>query len=491
MTVTEQTMIRLSSIDPSPHHHRTWWGDMPALQGSIKIAGIIQPLVVRPVGRRYEMICGERRRRCAEKLELKEVPCRILDVTDVEAIDIQARENLDREDLHPIDKAQYFEDLIGHGFDMAEVAKRFRVKPRDVIRALKLLSLSTQSRAAYAKGELGEGTIGDAAAFALARIVDASQQRDILAAIKSGALQPEQVPGHVRQHFMLPLADAPWGLGDAGLVEEAGSCSACPKRSAAQRDLFDDTAADHCLDVDCYRGKMSATWERAVAGAERNRIEILDRSADEIFVSAIGRSNVIKSSGYVDADATCPHLAGHTWGEAILKAAPEEMPAQSLIRDDAGRPRLLYRESAATRIVRKSDAVAKITEAARKADPVREGIDTRAEGRIRREVVERIAVAVAAADDSESWGWVVQQVMGLATSRSVAATAAQYELADAAALHEMLAGAANRKRKSVALSILVRDAADIAGPLPASIAEICGICGLDVVVIEAQVRSPK
>lgn len=473
-----QATAPLHKIDASPYHHRAHFGDMAGLTASIVVDGIIHPLVVREKNKRWELICGERRRRAAEKAGLKDVPITIREgLTDEDVIRIQATENLARQDLHPLDEAGYYSDLIDQGLDVAAIAKTFRRKKQDVTRAIKLLALGPPARKAFV-----DGMFDLAAALAIARVADPGKQKDILAAVDAGSLQSEEIESYVERTYTNALADAAWNMHDADLVRAAGACSGCPKRSGAQRDLFDDAQSDRCLDVDCWSSKMHAAYELLATRTTGDTPELMLADVDPraVFMPSGAKPAVLRSSGYVDSEATCPHLNGHTWVEAISKSQSEP-PTLYLIRDPAGRPRMIYRETAAARVVRKSDAAAAEAKARETADPVREGGQA---SKLRRAVVERLA-ALGVERDADAMVWIARRLIDMASKRAVAHAAAQFGV-EPVALSALIES--NRKAKHVAIAILVREVADVAGELPPALAEFAELAGTSLEEIESMVR---
>lgn len=494
-----KTTAPLDQIDPSPHHHRTHYGDMQALADSIKSVGIIHALVVRPKsGGRLELVAGERRRLAAAIAGLKEVPVDVrVDLSDDAAIEIQARENIDRQNLHPMDEASYYGDLVDRGHDPGDIARRF-CRPRgEIVRRLRLLALVQGARNAFVKG-----LVDDDGALAIASLQAPGAQQDIVAALETGALQSEEVVGYCRREYTASLEDVPWRVSDADLLPVAGPCTTCPKRSGQQRDLFVDVPGDRCIDIACFRKKMDATYAVvATKVIEGGSIAICDADVPSVFIpTAGGRPAVMKSSGFVDADGICPHLAGHTWRDAVRQAVDSDaMPGELLARDQDGRPRMLFREAAVSKLVRRSDAAQAAREAAAALDPTRsdEAAVARAEQRIRKAIVEQIAEE-AARSDTDSWGWVVERLLAAATARSQAAAVSQFEdqireLGADVGLAGLvdLVRKSNRRAKQVAVAVLVRDEADVVGALPPTLLELAKICGVDVAAIERQIRADR
>jgi len=106
--------IDIDLIDPSPFQPRTRFREeaLDELARSIQASGIIQPLVVRPIGSRYQLIVGERRWRAAQKASLTKVPVIVRQVSDDLALEMTLVENIQREDLNAIEAARAFERLM-------------------------------------------------------------------------------------------------------------------------------------------------------------------------------------------------------------------------------------------------------------------------------------------------------------------------------------------------------------------------------------------
>jgi ParB family transcriptional regulator, chromosome partitioning protein len=125
---------------------------------SIREQGIIQPLVVRRSGDGFEIIAGERRWRAAQLAGLKEVPVVIKDATSAEAFELAIVENIQREDLNPVELAQAFERLIEErGYTQAALATRVGRDRSTVANSLRLLSLPAEILGMVADGRLTEG----------------------------------------------------------------------------------------------------------------------------------------------------------------------------------------------------------------------------------------------------------------------------------------------------------------------------------------------
>jgi len=129
------------------------------LVDSIREQGVIQPLIVRRVaGGEYELIAGERRWRAAQMAGLKEVPVVIKDATELEAFEMALVENIQREDLNPIEEAEAFHRLIDeHGYSQTEVATRVGRDRSTISNSLRLLNLPSDIKGMVLDGEISEG----------------------------------------------------------------------------------------------------------------------------------------------------------------------------------------------------------------------------------------------------------------------------------------------------------------------------------------------
>jgi ParB/RepB/Spo0J family partition protein len=510
MATEEVKQIKIDSLHVASFHKRSIWGDLPGLRDSILANGVLEPLIVRPRDRKdgggYEIGAGVRRLKASTMAELKTVPCIVRELDDEDMIALQVDENRQREGLHPLDEADYCQELQKRGMANDAIATRLGLKKRNMLRRIALCALGPAARKAFVAGRFDEES-----ALSLANLRDAARQKDILAALDAGTLQPEEITGYIRRTFTAPLDDVPWRKSDDQLVVKAGACSTCPKRSDVQRDLFPEgTAGLRCLDVDCWRSKMDATWaiEAAKPGAMLH-----DQPAESLFApQSSGRPIVIRSSGMVDKNALCPHVENYTWEEALLKATPAgaEPPATYIARDQDGRPRYLYREAIVAKIVKKSDLARSAAESKAAQDPHREGADAggepgvppatspRTEGKIRRRLIAAIAER-ALADDHDTWPWVIARLLDELTPRAVSAAAELLGPAirqldppgqDGAVGMVQLAGESNRQARRVATAALIFDVADVVGN-PGEIAplrELADLCGIDLAAIEAQVR---
>jgi ParB family transcriptional regulator, chromosome partitioning protein len=118
-------MIGLDRIEPNPHQARSELGNMQELMSSIKAKGVLEPILVRPRGDRYEIIAGERRYMASKNVGLREIPCIEMNVSDNEAMEISLIENLQRKDLDVFEEADGLKALIDiYGYSHARISEK-------------------------------------------------------------------------------------------------------------------------------------------------------------------------------------------------------------------------------------------------------------------------------------------------------------------------------------------------------------------------------
>ncbi len=147
-------------IDPSPYQPRTRFREeaLEELARSIRASGIIQPLILRPQGTRFQLIAGERRWRAAQRAGLPRVPVIVREVPEAQALEITLVENIQREDLNPIEQARAFERLMAE-FQLTQenVADRTGKDRTTVANALRLLKLEKPFQELIEDGRITAG----------------------------------------------------------------------------------------------------------------------------------------------------------------------------------------------------------------------------------------------------------------------------------------------------------------------------------------------
>ena len=142
--VSRETLININQIEPNKSQPRRNFNEdtLHELAESIKLYGIIQPLILQKRNKYYEIIAGERRWRAAKVAGLKEVPAIIKDYSSQEIVEIALIENIQREDLNPIEEAIAFQKLINeYKLKQDEVAERVSKSRTAIANSMRLLKL--------------------------------------------------------------------------------------------------------------------------------------------------------------------------------------------------------------------------------------------------------------------------------------------------------------------------------------------------------------
>ena len=188
--------LRISLVEPNRGQPRKYFDDqaIEELADSIRQFGIISPLLVQKKADYFEIIAGERRWRAAKKVGLKEIPVIIRDFSDQEAVEVSLIENIQREDLNPIEEAKAYNRLVSeYGLNQEEVAGRVSKSRSAVANSMRLLKLADEIQKQVETGELSEGH-----ARALIPLVSPELQRAVVDQIKKDRLSVRQTEKVVR-----------------------------------------------------------------------------------------------------------------------------------------------------------------------------------------------------------------------------------------------------------------------------------------------------
>jgi ParB family transcriptional regulator, chromosome partitioning protein len=183
--------VDIDLIDPSPFQPRTRFREeaLEELARSIRVSGIVQPLVVRRIGQRFQLIAGERRWRAAQRSALSRVPAVVRDVRDEMALEMTLVENLQREDLNPVEQARAFQRLTDEfNLTQEEVAERTGKDRATIANSVRLLRLEEPILDLLEEGRLTAGH-----ARALLSIPEPKARLDLARRIARGGMTVRQV----------------------------------------------------------------------------------------------------------------------------------------------------------------------------------------------------------------------------------------------------------------------------------------------------------
>jgi ParB family transcriptional regulator, chromosome partitioning protein len=172
---TDLTYIAVDQVDPNPFQPRRQFdpAEIAALADSLRQHGMLQPILVRAVNDRYQLVAGERRLRASIEARLHEIPARVMDLDDQRVSELAMVENLQREDLNALEKASAFRDYLGrYGGTQEELAGRLGLDRSTVSNLIRLLELPEDVQDAVRNKQISQGH-----ARALLGLTDPEQQR--------------------------------------------------------------------------------------------------------------------------------------------------------------------------------------------------------------------------------------------------------------------------------------------------------------------------
>ena len=160
LEAAELSHLAVDQIDPNPFQPRRIFDadEIAALADSLRQHGMLQPILVRPAGDRYQVIAGERRLRAAVEAHLAEVPARVLELDDQRVNELAIVENLQRKDLNALEKAQAFRCYLdSYGGTQEELAGRLGIDRSTLSNLLRLLELPEDLQKAVVSDQISPG----------------------------------------------------------------------------------------------------------------------------------------------------------------------------------------------------------------------------------------------------------------------------------------------------------------------------------------------
>lgn len=359
-------------------------GDVSGLVKSMEMHGFIGTLFVRRLdmddanGEIFEVWAGNRRLKAAKEAGLLAVPCDVYDLTEVQALELNMAEQINRDGYTPLQEGDACRRLMElSGYNEHQVAEKFGKSASWVTKRVQLCGIAPELRKALSKGELNVTVANAIAALpsqqAQVKAYDSLVQRPRYS-VPENETAEDQV-AWLRDTHGQPLRSATWKLTDAELVPEAGSCAACPHNSANEKmpGMFDNAkAAPTCLKVACFEDKQLAAWLAKTAKQKAAGAKVLSlNECKKLFARG---NDLGSSSRYVEAETKPPKdKQGRTWAELVADVPEEHRPVLHLAQDNGGKLRQLYvldkvMEAAATHLKARW-AKAVVEEAQERTDP--------------------------------------------------------------------------------------------------------------------------
>jgi len=308
--------ISVAAIAPSPFNPRREFNKeaLGELTDSIRVLGVQVALIVRPAGKGYELIAGERRWRAAKIAGLAEVPAVVRALDDAAARAVQIVENLQRQDLAPLEEAQGFRDYLDNGGEIKALAAAVGKSPRYIYARMQMLTLAPAALKELAEGKISPGHASELAAL------PAPLQQEVLDEIDQqqdygDPMSVQDVRKHIAEHYRLNLDAAPWPKDDPRLNAiilgkktrrggdqwPVGSCTSCPKRAGSNPDKFAGLKPNTCTDPICFRAKAAAFVElRREKNPDLLLVAFPDNGASQQDFEALpyGKDELVASYGY-------------------------------------------------------------------------------------------------------------------------------------------------------------------------------------------------
>lgn len=380
-------LIDVKAIQPMKRNPRGDLGDLTELKKSLEASGLIVPILVRVLedGKRYEVVSGHRRHAAAKALGWDSILCDVRVMSELQALELNLTEQLQRAELSPLQEAAACKDLQElSGYDAKQIGAKLGQSESWALKRLALHKVD-----AGVKKALEADAISLTVALAIAALPTRELQLDALSRVKTPEWQrPRPASAQIDDIQRLvcrPLKSTPFDLRDANLVPKAGACTECPFNSAASKmpGLFDNSKAGAtCAKPSCFEEKVAASWEKKTAKylAEGAAVMSLEDGAN---LFKYGNELQI-SSRYVEAKAFAPADPSKKSWQQLVDSLPEgSQPQMHIARDTAGKVRELYvadkviaalakhgTKWAANKVKSETKAAAKKTAAKKAANPV-------------------------------------------------------------------------------------------------------------------------
>jgi ParB family transcriptional regulator, chromosome partitioning protein len=280
LDAAELLHVSVDQIDPNPFQPRRYFDpeELSALADSLRQHGMLQPILVRPSGDRYQVVAGERRLKAAIEAHLAEVPTRVMDLDDQRVHELAIVENLQRKDLNAIEKARAFRRYLDtYGGTQDELANRLGVDRSTLSNLLRLLDLPDDLQLAVVSEQISPGH-----AKALLSIEEPSAQSEACRRVIDERLTVRQTEALARTGQ--PVTDKP----------------------KLRREPGEDTRTPHVRDLETYlRLRFEAPVEIRVKGDDKGQIVIEFRNREQFDrITSLIRGGPVLSAYSPDE----PHL---------------------------------------------------------------------------------------------------------------------------------------------------------------------------------------
>lgn len=392
---TDFKVLQLALIASSPTNPRKTFNQakLEELANSIASSGVHAPVLVRPLPAsrmedtfhdrqpgdplpEYELVAGERRWRASKLAKAETIPAVIRELTDEQVIEIQIIENLQRDDLSPLEEAEGYQALCdATRIKKEEVAAKIGKSRTYVFSRLKLLDLCQEAKAAMREGQLDVSR-----AELIARIPDQKLQIKALKALTEThgdgselRLSFRNAKLWLEQNVMLRLERAVFDIKAASIFGDSGSCTDCPKRTGANPDLFSDVdSPDVCTDPGCFHAKEEAHHDHMVAKARKSGMEVIEgEEAEKLMPSRHYINNYTKVEQHVHDPRTGGQTPLHMLLDELLPKAEVKAATKLIICPHTHAPIKVVPDEVAEKVNDLLDQTAAKSKTASKEDRAR------------------------------------------------------------------------------------------------------------------------
>lgn len=359
--------VPLDRVDVK-HQPRTHFdpAKLEELADSIRQKGVVEPVLVRPLADqpdphnpRFELVAGERRFRASKLAGKDTIPAICRSLTDLEVLEIQIIENMQREGLLPLEEAQGYVRLMAeHQYTADQIAARIGKSRRYVFARIQL----TKCAPAVLKA-LEHGYLDASAALLFARIPVPSLQEQALEDYHDerefgGRMNVHQLEQHLRDQYTLDLHRAPFDPEETDLVIGTKSCTDCPKRTGNCADRYPEIkSADVCTDPDCYGRKKEAAWQRTAAAAKAAGKKVMTLKQSQALFPYGNSLGHTSGANFVELDDKPAGERNRTYREILDSAGGrvnQGMPKILVARAPDGKPRELVLRKEAAALVKQA-----------------------------------------------------------------------------------------------------------------------------------------
>ena len=296
-TMQEISLLQISTSKTNP---RKSFNDetLIELADSMAANGLLQPITVRPDADGFEIVAGERRYRAAMLLKWQEIPAIIRKVSDEQMLEIQILENLQREDVSPLDEATAFASLLKKE-SIDWLATKINKSKKYVLDRIHLNDLCLDAKLFLTKNILPLGH-----ANLLSKLKEKDQEKLMTSLVykkynSDGNVEDEYYCGKTYSQLkneidslFIDFSRCPFDTAKDNLVDGVVSCNYCPKRTCNQNLFFGDiTSEDKCTDAVCFKSKVDAHIAASLKAAKEQHEKVYSGEVDAYS------SNSIKTNG--------------------------------------------------------------------------------------------------------------------------------------------------------------------------------------------------